>query len=121
MAAGWKKILLEGDAAAPSDEDPHDIGTTAAEGVAADCSRHDHVHVIGAGAINAANMLANDIVEAAALDDDGVFTIGRLIVAGADPLSEILLTPKSTCATPAVGIIYFDTEDDHPKVYVASV
>ena len=42
---GWKKILLEGDAAELSDTDPLDVAKqTASEGVATQASRQDHLH-----------------------------------------------------------------------------
>lgn len=131
MAAGWKKFLLEGDAAAPSDAEPEDVGTVAAAGVAADCSRSDHVHRIDDGAIDASSLFAAGVVDNAALAEDAVeadnlletdtYTMAKLILSGADPGSELVLTPKSASASVVVGTIYFDTEDDRPKVYVAAV
>lgn len=70
----WKKVLLEGDAASPSDNTPQPIGTTGAAGTGAACSRDDHVHVLGVGCINAANLFAAGVIDAAALGTDAVET-----------------------------------------------
>lgn len=51
-AATVKTIAYVDEVATLSNEDPHDIGTTAAEGVATDAARHDHVHVLGAGCVD---------------------------------------------------------------------
>lgn len=49
-----------------------DIGTVAATGSGDDAAREDHVHKVGAGAINDAGMFAASVVNQAAMADDAV-------------------------------------------------
>lgn len=118
MPAGFKKILLEGDAAVLSDEDAHDIGTTAAEGVATDASRHDHVHVIGSGAINNANMFGTGVVDAAALGSNCVAASEIDETATDIAFAQIVLSTTDTPTGTTAGTLYFDTSEGHLKVYV---
>jgi len=76
----WKEIAFKDDCAILSTEDAHDIGTEAAAGIATDASKHDHVHVLGAGTVdgtsieltaNALNVVADGIT-AAKIKDDAV-------------------------------------------------
>lgn len=53
---------------------PVAIGTALAESATASFSRSGHVHVVGVGAINAANMFAAGVVDAAAIATNGVDT-----------------------------------------------
>lgn len=53
---------------------PADIGTAAAVGTGDDPAREDHVHKIGAGAINDSGMFAANVVNAAAIAADAVGT-----------------------------------------------
>lgn len=72
MAVEWKKILLEGDAAIPSDATPANVGTTADKGTSAECSRADHVHDTAAGFIDNADKFAAGVVDTTALGADAV-------------------------------------------------
>ena len=120
MAAGFKKILITGDAAELSDEDPHAIGTTAAAGVATDASRHDHVHIIGTGAINASAMFAASVVDNAAMADDAIKAAEIDATATDIELSQIILTPKATATGTTEGTIFYDSDDDHLYVYTGT-
>ena len=55
-AATVKTIAYADEVASLSDETAHDVGTTASAGVATDAARHDHVHVLGAGVVDAATL-----------------------------------------------------------------
>lgn len=51
---------------------PVAVGTALAEGAGSSFARDNHVHVVGVGAINAANMFAASVVDAAAIGADQV-------------------------------------------------
>lgn len=120
MAAGFKKILITGDAAELSTEDPHAIGTTAAPGSGVDASKHDHIHVIGTGAINNANMFAASVVDNAAMADDAI-KAAEIDAAATDiELSQVILTPKATATGTTEGTIFYDSDDDHLYVYTGT-
>lgn len=51
-AATVKTIAYKDEVATLSDSDPQEIGVLAAEGVATDASRADHVHVLGSGVVD---------------------------------------------------------------------
>jgi hypothetical protein len=116
--AGFVKILMTGDAAVLSDDDAHDIGTTAAEGVATDASRHDHVHVVGSGAINNANMFAASVVDAAAIGSNAVAASEIDETATDITFAQIVLATTDTPVGTTAGTLYFDTSEGHLKVYV---
>ena len=124
----WKKILLAGDAAElEATLNPAAVGTTASPGTGTTASKYDHVHVLGAGCINASNLFAAGVVDAAAIGDDAVgaaelsdtgsFTMAKLTLSGADPGSEIVLTPKVSSASTTEGTIFYDADDNHLYVY----
>ena len=143
MVATWKKLAYFDEVATLSDDDPHDIGTVAAEGVATDASRHDHVHIIGDGAVNTAAKLASDVVETLKIKDLNV-TTGKLAADAVtadklgddavgsehiEPLSAALdvngqqlqdavIHQAATPPTAVKGKPYYDTDDDH--VYVCT-
>jgi len=145
MVATWKKLAFTDEVAILSNEDPHDIGTVAAEGVAMDASRHDHVHRLGNGAVDVAAVLATDVVETLKIKDLNV-TTGKLAADAVDaskladdavgsehiePLSAklecngqqlenaVLENSATDPATPVLGKIYFKTGDTHPYVCTA--
>jgi hypothetical protein len=74
----WKEVAFTTDVAVLSTQDPHAIGTTASAGTSEDASKHDHVHIIGAGAINNANKFGAGAVDATALASDAVTTVKML-------------------------------------------
>jgi len=145
---GWTKVLLAGDAAELSDVAPQDVikqtasagvatfasrddhlhdvtvaaptavGTTAAEGSATSLVRSDHVHDLGDGCIDAAALFAADVVEAAAVKETDSFEMAKLTLSGADPGSEIVLTPKASSASTTEGTLFYDADDNHLYVYV---
>jgi len=120
MAAGFKKILLTGDAAELSDEDPHAIGTTAAEGVAEDASRHDHVHILDTGSINASAQFAASVVDNAAMADDAI-KAAEIDAAATDiEFAQIILTPVAAGTDTAEGTLCYLSGDDHPYIYTGS-
>jgi hypothetical protein len=145
MVATWKKLAYIDEVAIVSDELAHDIGTTASAGVATDASRHDHVHIIGDGAVNTAAKLATDVVETLKIKDLNV-TTAKLAVDAVDgtkladdavgsehiePLSAklecngqqlenaVLENNAADPTTPVLGKIYFKTGDTHPYVCTA--
>ncbi|HUX02579.1 MAG TPA: hypothetical protein VMY35_16585 [Phycisphaerae bacterium] len=100
MAAGWKRVLLEGDAAELSDDAPPATdGTAAAAGVGPEASRDDHVHALGP-------LVADlDFASASAVS----FVLENQTTANApDPAAE------------TIGQEYFDTTLDRPRVWVAT-
>lgn len=142
--ATWKKLAFSDEVAALSDEVAHDIGTAASAGVATDASRHDHVHVIGTGAINAAGMFAAEVVENAALGDGAVDTeelaadavtgdqladdavgsehieqLSATLDCGGQQLKDAVLDNEAADPAAVLGKIYFKTGDTHPYVCTA--
>jgi hypothetical protein len=139
MVATWKKLAFTDEVATLSDALAHDIGTTASAGVATDASRHDHVHIIGDGAVNTAAKLATDVVETLKIKDLNV-TTGKLAADAVDgtkiaddavgsehiePLSAklecngqqlenaVLENNAADPTTPVLGKVYFKTGDTH--------
>jgi len=97
---------------------PVAVGTVLAEGTGTSFARDDHVHDLGAGCIDAAALFAADVVEPAAVLDTGAFTMAKVILTGADPGSEIVLTPKISSASVVEGTMFYDSDDNHVYVYV---
>ena len=125
----WTKILLAGDAAElEATSTPIAVGTTAATGSGTTASKYDHVHVLGTGSINAAGLFAAGVVNAAAMGADSVgaseliesesYSMAKLTLTGADPGSEIVLTPKISSASVVEGTVFYDSDDNHLYVYV---
>jgi hypothetical protein len=125
MAVTWKKLAYLDEVATLSDEDPHDIGTVAAEGVAMDASRHDHVHRLGNGAVDVAAVLAADVVDGTKLADDAVGSehieplSAKLECNGQQLENAVLENNAADPTTPVLGKIYFKTGDTHPYVCTA--
>jgi len=120
MAAGFKKILLEGDAAELSTTDPVAVGTTLGPGAGATASKYDHVHVVGAGAINNANMFATGVIDAAALGSNSVAASEIDETADDIAFNQIILTPRATGGGTTEGTLYYDSDTDHPYIYTGS-
>lgn len=112
MVDTWTKVA-QGTPALLSDEDPHAVGTVAAEGVATDASRHDHVHVLGADCVGAAN-IADD-----AIGSEHIETLDAALDCGQQELQNMLFHKASTPPSPAVvGQMYYDTDDN--QLYVCT-
>lgn len=121
MVATWKKLAYADEVATLSDETAHDIGTVAAAGVAADASRHDHVHRLGNGAVDTAAVLANDVVETLKIKNANVTTAklsidANLNVNKKELTAAALDNQASDPTTPVLGQIYFKTGDLHPYI-----
>ena len=126
--AGWKKVLLEGDAAELSDTDPVDVDfAVAAEGTATKASRQDHKHDVPEAAAEdlvavdggaAAVGTANKFVRA-----DHKHALGPLVddldFAKSQALQMALHAAAEAPGTPVAGQIYFNTADGHPYIYQA--
>jgi hypothetical protein len=113
----WKKLAFSDEVASLSDQAPHDVGTVAAQGVATDASRHDHVHILGNGSVSAAAILANDVVgsehiEALSADLD---------FAKNEATSMALDNQTSNPATPVLGQIYFHAGAGELHPYICTV
>ena len=151
MAVTWKKVLLEGDAATASDVAPSSIGTAAAAGTGVNCSRDDHVHDIGADAIDSGDLIADDVINsehyaAASIDtehiaadqitsaliaDDAVGSehIEQLSAAldfGGQQAQDVVIHTVADAAgmaglTPVVGKLCWRTDTLSPYVCTASV
>jgi hypothetical protein len=143
--ATWKKLAYLDEVATLSDVNPSDIGTTASPGTAADASRHDHVHVLGDGAVNTAAKLASDVVETAKIKDanvtaaklatdavetakikDANVTTAKISIDANLNMNKKELTAAaldnqaSDPVTPVLGQVYFKTGDTHPYVCTAT-
>lgn len=133
--ATWKKLAYVDEVATLSDVNPSDIGTTAAPGTASDASRHDHVHKIGTGAINASSLFTAGVVDATALGSNAVTTakitdanvttvkmsIDQNLNVNKKQLTAAALDNQSTDpTTPVLGQIYFKTGDTHPYICTAT-
>jgi hypothetical protein len=117
MTVTWKKLAFADEVAALSDEDPHEIGTVAAEGVATDASRHDHVHILGNGSVNAAAILANDVVGSEHIEALSAELDFAKNQAKAMALENAVANP----AAPVVGQIYFHTGAGELHPYICTV
>lgn len=111
MVATWTPVAM-GLAAVLSDEDPHDIGTTAAEGIATDASRHDHIHKLGADCVGGAN-IADDAVNA-----EHIGALTGLLDFNGQEAQNIVIHKAATPPTAALGKVYYDTDDN--KLYVCT-
>ena len=123
----FKKILLEGDAAVPSDVAPVDTDfAVAAAGDATTVSRQNHKHDLNEGVIGTLKPV-DGTAKALGTDNavahlDHIHALGPLVAnldfakkqATAMAL-DVQATPPST---PVAGQIYFDTVTGHPFVYV---
>jgi hypothetical protein len=133
MAVTWKQLAFAADVALLSTENAHDIGTTAAPGSGTDASKHDHVHIIGTGAINSSGMFGAGVVDATALASNAVTTAkilnanvtvakininAALDFAGFQGTNFIIEQSASPPATPVVGKIYQATGDQ--KFYICT-
>ena len=132
MAVVWKEIAYASEVASLSEETAHDIGTTAAQGVATDASRHDHIHVLGAGCVddstiaNTAGVLSvkADGITAAQIADDAVGSehiealSAALDFAGNIATDMVLHTSNDAPTTPVVGKVWF--EGDTTKTYICT-
>ena len=131
MAVVWKKVLLEGDAASPSDNAPANVGTTAAAGTGTACSRDDHVHDTAPGFIDAADKFAAGVVDTAALGAAAVTSakIAQLTAAldfgGQQAQDVVIHTVADATAlaalTPVVGKLAWQTDELHPYVCTSAV
>jgi hypothetical protein len=124
--AGWKKVLLEGDAAELSDVAPEDVDFgAAAAGVAATASRQDHKHDVpeaevgdlaavdgGAAAIGTADKFVRA---------DHKHALGPLVAdlefAKHEASQMAVQNAAEAPADPVAGQIYFNTGDNHPYIY----
>jgi len=114
----WKKILLTGDAAElEGAENPAAVGTTASPGTGATASKYDHVHVLGAGCINNANLFAAGVVDAAAIGANAVGNSEINNTATDIAFAQIILTPAAAGTGTTEGTLFYDSDDDHLYVY----
>jgi hypothetical protein len=74
MAVTWKEVAFAADVATISSSTPQAVGTAAAAGSGSDASADDHVHDIGVGAIDAANLIANDVIDSEHYTDASIDT-----------------------------------------------
>jgi hypothetical protein len=81
---------------------PVAVGTALAEGAGTSFARDNHVHVVGVGAINAANMFAAGVVDAAAIGADQV---GQSEIAPTSVGTSELIDDAVTAAKLATGAV----------------
>jgi len=112
MVDTWTKVA-QGTPALLSDSNPADIGTTAAEGVGTAASRDDHVHVLGADCVGAAN-IADD-----AVGSEHIETLDAALDCGKQQLQNMVFHKSATPPSPAVvGQMYYDTDEN--QLYVCT-
>lgn len=112
MVDTWTKVA-QGTIATLSDATPEAIGTVAAAGDGTAASRDDHVHILGADCVGAAN-IADD-----AVGSEHIETLSAALDCGKQELQNMLFHKSSTPPSPAVvGQIYYDTDDN--QLYVCT-
>ena len=131
MAVTWKKVLLDGDAAVPSDAAPANVGITAAAGVGAACSRDDHVHDTAAGFIDSATKFGAGVVDTtalgvAAVTSPKIAVLSALLDFGGYQAKDVVIHTVANAAalaalTPVVGKIAWQTDTLHPYVCTVAV
>jgi len=134
LAVTWKQLAFAADVALLSTETAHDIGTSASAGSASDASKHDHVHIVGTGAINSAGMFAAGVVDATALASNAVttakilnsnVTVAKIAIdaaldfGGFQGTNFIIEQSAAAPAVPVVGKIYQATGDQ--KFYICTI
>jgi len=125
----WKKIMLEGDAAALSNTAPVDVDFSAASaGSATEAARQDHKHDVPEASVgdlaavdggSAAIGTANKFVRA-----DHKHALGPLVAdldfAKNNAVNMALDVQATAPSSPVDGQIYYSSTDKHPYVYVSS-
>ena len=124
-----KEWAYKEDVATLSDQAAHDIGITAAAGIASDASRHDHIHVLGAACVdnstiaNTAGVLsvkADGITSTQIADDavgsEHIETLDAPLDCGQQQIQNMLVHIATQPAGILAGQIFMDTG----KVYVCT-
>lgn len=97
---------------------PADVGTTAAVGAGTEAARDNHVHDTAAGFIDNADKFATGVVDDAAIAANAVGNSEIKNTAIDIAFNQIILTPKATGDGTTVGTLFYDSDDDHPYVFV---
>lgn|GEM_PF-4123978 len=126
MSMPWKRILLEGDAALlTSTVTPVNVNLGPASiGTSTEAARADHKHSADVGSPVALDGLPSDGTSTAFCRADHKHDIGPLAddidfnEHEADRLALDNLSAAAGYTTTKLGIIYFDTNDRHPYIYV---
>jgi len=122
----WKRILIEGDAAVLTKTvTPSDIAFEAASiGTSSEAARADHKHSAVVGSPVALDGTSSDGTSNAFVRADHKHALGPLAV-GLDfaehEADRLALDNKSAAdayTTTKLGVVYFDTNDKHPRVYI---
>ena len=117
MVATWKKLAFADEVAALSDDDPVDIGTSAAEGVGTTASRADHVHKLGSDCVNSGDLVADDVI-----GSEHIKALSApLDFAKQQATAMALDNQSSNPTTPVVGQIYFHTGAGELHPYICTV
>ncbi len=122
----WKKILLEGDAAVlTSTVTPVNVDFAAAAiGTSTEAARADHKHSATVGSPVALDGLASDGTSTAFVRADHKHAFGALAVDlnfnehEADRMALDNLSAAAAYTTTKLGVIYFDTNDRRPYIYI---
>jgi len=115
--AGWKKVLLEGDASELSDATPEAVGTAGGAGTGSAASREDHVHALGAGVVDDATIELS--LGVLGVKEDGIGATEIDDAATDIAFAQIILTPAADGVGTVEGTLFFDSDDKHPYVYQA--
>ena len=121
----WKKILIEGDAAAlTTTVTPAAVDFAAAVvGTSGEAARADHKHSATAGSPVALDGVSADGTGTSFVRADHKHALGPLATSlnfnenEADKLALDNLSSASAYTTTKLGIVYIDTVDKHPYVY----
>lgn len=106
-----------GAVASLSNTTPQAVGTTAAAGSGPAAARDDHVHDMGVGAIDAANLFASGVVDADAIAAGAVGNSEIDNAATDIALAQLILTPTAAGVGTVEGTIFYDSDDDHLYLY----
>lgn len=109
----WTKIA-QGTAATLSDSTPGSVGTAGAAGTAETSSRSDHVHDLGADCIDSGDLVADDVINA---EHIGALT-ADIDLNGHSATNQVVENSSSPPASPALGMVYYDTDED--QLYVCT-
>lgn len=114
MAVVWKEIAYLSDVAALTSDAPADIGTTAAAGNGTTAARSNHVHDLGADCIDNADKIADDVIGSEHIEQ----LSAALDFGGQIATDMVIMQSSAAPATPVVGKIYQDIEDQ--KLYICT-
>jgi len=113
----WVEVSRGSGGASLSDTTALATSTAAAAGSGTSASRDDHVHDIGVGSIDAANLFASGVVDATAIAANAVGNSEVDNSATDIAFAQIILTATASGTGTTTGTVYYDSDDNHLYVY----